>query len=292
MERGGAALRWRRPGIRRRSARSGPGNPRGRNRAPAARTRAAGAPASCRRRRTRRSSLLDQIIGLDDRRRERIGRAGADIAAALRPLLPGGDRHAGLVLELALHAFLVARRREGELQVGALGASRRSARSSRPCVGDSDRMPLAASWPISAPRPQPEAARALVDGLDVLDARDEARRVVILQALADARQRMAHLDAERAAAAPASRRPTVAAAAANCRCRRTRITSLAARTSTGVPPRAALDVAHADRALALEDDVGGMRMRAHMRGSAASCAGCRNAVAALTRRPFWMVRWA
>ena len=65
--------------------------------------------------------LLDQIVGLDDRRLERIGRAGADIAAAFRPLLPGRDRHAGLVLELALHALLVARGREGQLQVGALG---------------------------------------------------------------------------------------------------------------------------------------------------------------------------
>ena len=41
----------------------------------------------------------------------------AHIAAAVGPLLPGGDGHAGLEVELALHALPVARRREGELQV-------------------------------------------------------------------------------------------------------------------------------------------------------------------------------
>src|SRR5260370_11699850 len=65
--------------------------------------------------------LRDQIVGLNDRRLERIGRAGADIATAFRPLLPGGNRHAGFVLELALYALLVARGREWQLQIGALG---------------------------------------------------------------------------------------------------------------------------------------------------------------------------
>ena len=42
------------------------------------------------------------------------------------------------------------------------------------------------------------------------------------------------------------------------------MTSLLARTSTGDAALAALDVAHADRALAFKDDVGDMGMRAHM----------------------------
>src|SRR5947199_391527 len=42
-----------------------------------------------------------------------------------------------------------------------------------------------------------EAAPKFVDGLDVLDAGDRTRRVVVLQSLADAWQRVAHLDAER-----------------------------------------------------------------------------------------------
>src|SRR5258708_22441323 len=46
--------------------------------------------------------------------------------------------------------------------------------------------------------PQAEAAPEFIDGLDVLDAGDRTRRVMVLQSLADARQRVAHLDAERA----------------------------------------------------------------------------------------------
>jgi len=56
----------------------------------------------------------------------------------------------------------------------------------------------------AAPRRRPldgfldetEAAPHFVDGPDALDARDRTRRVVILQPLADARQRVTHLDAE------------------------------------------------------------------------------------------------
>ena len=64
-------------------------------------------------------------------------------------------------------------------------------------VGDSESSPrrVVAHFSASTQRLRPRAQ--FVDGLDVLDARDRARRVVILQALADARQRVTHLDAER-----------------------------------------------------------------------------------------------
>ena len=64
-------------------------------------------------------------------------------------------------------------------------------------VGDSDSRPRRVVAHFSASTQRLNAAPELVDGPDVLDARDRARRVVILQALADAWQRVAHLDAER-----------------------------------------------------------------------------------------------
>ena len=59
-----------------------------------------------------------QVVGLDDRCLERIGRSQAHEAAAFGALLPGRDGHAGLALQLALHALPVAGRRERELDIG------------------------------------------------------------------------------------------------------------------------------------------------------------------------------
>src|SRR5262245_60077114 len=53
-------------------------------------------------------NLFSKIVRVDDRRVERIGGARANRAAALRALLPGGDGHAGLALQLTLHALHVA----------------------------------------------------------------------------------------------------------------------------------------------------------------------------------------
>ena len=138
-----------------------------------------------------------QVVGLDDGRLERIGRPEADVAAALGPLLPGCDGHAGLALELALHAFAVACRREGELEIGV-----RHLRVGAPEAVDVRRAQrqhaLAREQVLGDLAHQPQAAHALVDGVDVLDAGDEARGVVVAQVLADAGKRVLHGDAERA----------------------------------------------------------------------------------------------
>src|SRR3984957_17958118 len=206
--------------------------------------------------------LGGEIVGLDDRLRKRIGRADADIAAAFGALLPGGDRHARQIFQRALHAFLVTRRRERQLQVGAFGGL-----AGMPEAIDHGRRQRQQAAPGRRPfdgfADQIEAAPALVDGLDVLDARDRARRVVILQALADAGQRMTHLDAVRSqqlrrtdAGQLQKLRRVIGAAGQNHLFRRAHLMQRAV--------LAAAPIAHADRALALEDDFGRVRMRAHI----------------------------
>ncbi|GCC49742.1 hypothetical protein chiPu_0033923, partial [Chiloscyllium punctatum] len=117
--------------------------------------------------------------------------------------------------------------------------------------------------PFDRLAPEAEAAAQLVDGPDVLDPRHRARRVVILQALADTRQRMAHLDAVRlqqSGRADARQlqqlRRVVGAAGED--------DLLGGADLQGIAVLAAAVVAHADRALALEDDAGDMGMRAHI----------------------------
>src|SRR4029077_9490326 len=204
----------------------------------------------------------DEVIGLDDRRLERIGRADPDIAAALGALLPGGDRHAGFVFELTLDAFLVAGGREGHLQVRAFGGL-----AGMPEAVDHGRRQREQAAPGRRPferlDPEMPALPQLVDGLDVLDPRHRARRVVILQPLADARQRMAHFDAVRAQQLRRTDprklqqlRRIVAAA------REDHFLAGANLHRRAAP--AALDVAHADRALAFKDDLRGVRMRTNM----------------------------
>src|SRR5260370_27855364 len=115
-----------------------------------------------------------------------MGRVAVDIAAAVGPLLPRRDRHAGLVLELPLHALLVTCGRKGQLQVGTLGGlagvpeaidhRRRQRQQAAPRRGPFDRLD-----------PQMESPSELVDGLDVLDAGYRTRRVMVLQSLPDAR---------------------------------------------------------------------------------------------------------
>ena len=111
--------------------------------------------------------------------------------------------------------------------------------------------------------PQAHAAPEFIDGPDILDARDRTRRVVILQALADARQRVTNLDAvrlqqfRRADAGQLQHlRRIVGAAGKN--------DFLAGAHLDRRAALAALEITHADRALALEDEVGDMRMRAHI----------------------------
>src|SRR5436305_2091657 len=108
-----------------------------------------------------------------------------------------------------------------------------------------------------------QAAPEFIDGLDVFYTRDRTRRVVVLQTFADTGQRVTHLDAERAQQVRRSYsgqlqklRRVVGAAGENHFLVGAHFGRRAA-----LP---ALDVAHADRALAVEDDLGRVRMRAYM----------------------------
>src|SRR5437868_288840 len=111
--------------------------------------------------------------------------------------------------------------------------------------------------------PQAHAAPQFIDGPDVLDARDRTRRVMVLQALADAGQRVTNLDAvrlqqfRRTDAGQLQHLGRVVGAAG-------KNDFLAGAHLNGRTALATLEVAHAYRALALEDDVGDMRMRPHI----------------------------
>ena len=104
--------------------------------------------------------------------------------------------------------------------------------------------------------------RFLVDGLGPLDARDEARRVVVAQVLADTGQVVLHRDAERFQ----ERRRPDARDLQELR----RVHRAAAQDQLAARPHldrgavaAALAVAHANGALALEHDLGDVGVRAH-----------------------------
>src|SRR4029077_9946308 len=101
------------------------------------------------------------------------------------------------------------------------------------------------------------------DRAGILDADRDTRRVVVAQVLADAGQRVAHLDAERLQQGGRTDAG---------RLQQLRRVERAARQDH-VAPRAhfaewsvasAVAVAHADRALALEDQAGRVRVGAHV----------------------------
>ena len=202
-----------------------------------------------------------EVVRLDGRRLERIGRAGAHVADAVGPLLPRGDRHAGEVVEGRLHAFLVAGRGEGELQVVVVD----------PLVGfpehvDQRRVEgedaLARGGIFQHLAHQPQPVRLFIDAGRVLHAGDEARRIVVAQVLADARQGVLHRDAQRL---QQRRRPdagdlqelrAVHGAAAQDH-------FLVGAHLHRPAVAAALAVAHADGPLAVEHDLRRLGMRAH-----------------------------
>ncbi len=204
-------------------------------------------------------ALLHQIIRLDDRCLERVGRLGAHVSFARGALLPGRHRHAGLTLELPLHALHVARRRERELQVGIGDIGLRAPEAID--VRRAHRQhALAQEHPLGDLSGEPHPAHHLVDGLDVLHACTEARRVVVAQVLAHARQRMLHRDAER------GQQLRRADAGQLHQLRRV----VGPGTQDHLAPRArlfefavapAIAIADADCALALQHDLGGVRMR-------------------------------
>src|SRR5439155_24610976 len=158
--------------------------------------------------------------------------------------------------------FLVAGRRKRELQIGAFGGL-----AGMPEAIDHGRRQREQAAPRRRPfqrlDPEAHAAAEFIDGPDVLDARDRTRRVMILQAFADARQRVTDLDAVRLqqfrrtdAGQLQHLRRVVGAAGQN--------DFLAGAHLDRSAALATFEITHADRALALEDEAGDMRMRAHI----------------------------
>ena len=147
---------------------------------------------------------------------------------------------------------------------------------------------LAAHAPLGDLGREPQAAAALVDGIHVLHPHREARRVMIAQVLADAGQRVRDRDAERleqrwrtdSGQLQKLRR-------IECATRQDHFPPRTYLHESAVAP--AFAIAHADRALALEDQPRGMRARAHRqirprhRGMQ-ECARCADAAAADTDR--------
>src|SRR5262249_60708907 len=137
-----------------------------------------------------------QVVGLNDGRLKRIAGSETHVALALGALLPGGNRHAGFALQLALHALRVARRSEGELNVAARHRWVRSPEAID--VGGAERQDaLAREPPLGDLGGELEAARAFVDGVDVFDAGHKARGVVVAQVFADTGEGVAHRYTER-----------------------------------------------------------------------------------------------
>ena len=158
-------------------------------------------------------------------------------------------------------AFAIARGREGELDVRGF-EMRRGFPEAVDLRRREPENALSADAPFGDLGGKSQAAAALVDRVDVLHAHRKARRVVIAQVLADAGQRVAHLDAERleqrgrADAGQLQQLRRIERAA--------RKDDFAARPHLdrrAIAP--ALAIAHADRALALEHQPGRVRARAH-----------------------------
>ena len=155
-----------------------------------------------------------QVVGLQRRALERIGRLGHDRAAALGPRDADRDGHAGLALQLAELVLVVARRREQQLDVGA---RQPLAAAANACALDTPKVsaprPVVSQRAISRAKPQP--ARQLVDRHRVLDAMRDAHGVVVGQVGADAGQVVDDIDADRLQVRAPGRCPRPAADAAS-----------------------------------------------------------------------------
>ena len=137
--------------------------------------------------------FMRQIIGLNFRMGERIGRTDPDIAQALRPLLPGAAGHAGKAVEHSGDAAgLVTGGGEGELQIRriqrlvGLPEDMDQRRADRENARAADR-------PFRDFRPQARRAGIIVDR-QALGPRHHAHGIVIAQILADAGELMHRLD--------------------------------------------------------------------------------------------------
>jgi len=141
--------------------------------------------------------FFGQVIRLDDRLVEGVGRACAHVAFALRSMLPAGDGEAGVVVKQTVHAELVAGRREDELQIVTacnLVGMPESVNHRRAQIEDA----LRAGKVLDDFTDEPHATREFVDCLDVLHAHAEARREVIAQIFTDPCEIVRYVDAERA----------------------------------------------------------------------------------------------
>src|SRR5262245_7838404 len=205
--------------------------------------------------------LVRQVVWLDRRIDEDVGRFRPHVSNALGPMLPDTAAHARIVVEHADEAFLVARRRKHHLEVGAADVRIRlpEAVAKRRAHADHAGSP---GDPAQHLADQRSAAGDFVDGLRILRTRHEADRAMVAEIFADRRQIMDDLDAEalqQAAAADAgelqeARRIDGAAADDH----------LFARLHLMDGPAALVDIANRRRLPALEHDPEGARMGANV----------------------------
>ena len=137
-----------------------------------------------------------EVVGLERRAHERVGRLRHDRAAALGPGDADRDGHAGLALQRAELVLVVARRREQQLDVGARQALAAAGERLRARHAEGQRA-APRRQPARDLARQPQPARQLVDRHRVPDPVRDADRVVVGQVGADARQIVHHRHADR-----------------------------------------------------------------------------------------------
>ena len=139
--------------------------------------------------------LVRQVVWLNCRIDEDIGRFRSYVSSALGPMLPDTAAHTWIVVKHADEAVLIARRREHNLEIGAayVWIGLPEAIAKRRAHADHTG---SASEPAQYLADQCRAAGDFVDGPGILCTRHDADRAMITEVFADRLQIVNDLDAE------------------------------------------------------------------------------------------------
>ena len=206
---------------------------------------------------------VGQIVGLDQRRIRRVGRAQANVATAFRALLARAATHAGEIIQRIGTTLLVAAGREQHLDIAAL-----QLRPRFPVHMDQRRAERDDAGPPGQPardfHAESPTARAFIERDRVARARNHAHGEVVAQVLAHPGQVLQHLDAE----LPQLLRRPDAGQLQQLRRVEGACTDDHFAAGAHLAARAALIEAHADRAPVFEQDAGGLRRDAQVDAAA------------------------